>query len=350
MSETIVSAALWGQRADRIQASLDTYFGADGDQLLHNWHPLRPGDDDTFNYWWLAHALEARLDAFERTGDPRWRDAAVAVRDNILARNRGSLFNDYFDDMLWFGIALLRLHEATSERRYLDEAVKIWHHVRDEGWNDECGGGIAWRKQQLWYKNTPSNGTFVILGARLHRATWDTEYQDWARRSLDWLDKTLRGTDGFIEDGVNRENDGRVDTQWRFTYNQGLYIGACVELAAVSGDSTLLDRALVTARTAFRELSADGVLLDDGTGGDEGLFKGIMYRYAGLLVQADPSATDIRELILGAGQVLWTRALDGDALLAGTDWRTPPAADAHVPYSAQLSAIIGTEVCRRVAG
>jgi predicted alpha-1,6-mannanase (GH76 family) len=360
MPTTPRSVALWGQRADQLQESLDTYFGTSGDQLFDNWHPLAPGDNDTFNYWWLAHALEARLDAFERTGDDKWLAAARAIHADIVRRNAGSLFNDYFDDMLWFGIATLRLHQATSEERYLRDAEALWRHVRAEGWNEECGGGIAWRKQQLAYKNTPSNGTFVILSARLHQTVGDYEYLEWGRQTLEWLEKTLRRDDGFVEDGINREGDGRIDTQWRFTYNQGLYIGACVALASVTSgvmsevasDSSLLDRALVTARTGFAELSVDGVLMDEGDGGDEGLFKGVMYRYAGELAEALPVAgSDIRELILAAGETLWTRALDGGSgsLLAGTDWRSPLPPDAHVPYSAQLSAIIGTEVCARLA-
>ncbi|MFE3516651.1 glycoside hydrolase family 76 protein [Streptomyces sp. NPDC059166] len=353
-------SARWYERADRIQDSLDRYFGTEAPQLFDNWRPLQAGDNETFNYWWLAHVIDARLDAYLRSQEPGRLDQARTVHANILERNGGSLFNDYFDDMLWYAIATLRLAEAETgeEARltYLAQAEALWRHVHELGWNEQCGGGIAWRKSQLYYKNTPSNGTFVILSARLHRHTGRPEYLLRARETFDWLTRTLLRPDGFVEDGLNRQEDGKLDTQWEFTYNQGLYIGACVELAATidSADAAnageaeaLLDRALATDRAAYARLAVDGVPLDDGDGGDEGLFKGILMRYAGLLAQAldaahRPSdAQEVRERLLTATGVLWDRALCGEELLAGPDWRKQDPG--HFPYSAQVSAIMATE-------
>jgi predicted alpha-1,6-mannanase (GH76 family) len=70
----------------------------------------------TFNYWWLAHTIDVRLDAYERSEDRKWVEAAEAAYRNILARNRGSFFNDFFDDMLWRGVAILRLHDVRGRR------------------------------------------------------------------------------------------------------------------------------------------------------------------------------------------------------------------------------------------
>ena len=167
--------ALWAGRADLAQVSLTALWGAPAPQMLHNAHPA--GDDTLFNYWWLAHVIDCRIDAYLRTGDDRWRDEAAAVARNIAERN-GSLYNDYFDDMLWYGLALLRLAEisegeaaAAAER----DAVDLWEHVLADGWTDVHGGSVSWRRQQPDYKNTPSNGPFIILGARLARRTGRAE-------------------------------------------------------------------------------------------------------------------------------------------------------------------------------
>jgi predicted alpha-1,6-mannanase (GH76 family) len=333
------SVPLWNQRADLAQASLDRYFAAPEPQLLHNRYPFHPGDDDVFNFWWLAHVLDVRLDAYLRTGDPAWLIEARRVFDNILARNGGSPFNDYFDDMLWLGLATLRLADATGSDSLRSVSVRIWEHVRSHGWNEHQGGGIAWRVAQPYYKNTPANGPFIILSARLGELAW-------ARRTMEWLEKTLVCPDGFVHDGINRASDGRIDEHWRFTYNQGLYIGACVELARATGDDSYLRRAARTARTAVSELMSGGVFADEGEGGDEGLFKGIFYRYAKLLVDAtgDPG---LRSVLLGSTTILWEQGFAEGETLAGNDWRKPPAG--QVAYSTQLSAIMATEACAALA-
>jgi predicted alpha-1,6-mannanase (GH76 family) len=345
----------WPQRAELLQEGLERNFGA----LLRpfrNWHPAGWGDWKSLNYWWLAHAIEARLDAYERSGSRHRLEQAERIFRFVVWRNGRSLFNDYFDDMGWLGIAALRLADLTGSARYRQAAADLWHHVHTLGWNDAAGGGIAWRKQQLAYKNTPSNGTFIILGARLYRQAGEAEYLDGATRAFDWLERTLRRPDGFIEDGINSKNDGRID-DWKFSYNQGLYMGACAELAAAADGhsdlrhSELTERAFVTERAAWAELADGGVLADRGDGGDVALFKGVWYRYAAQLALSDGAATDaserVRAHLFGGCDILWERGLRGGALLAGPDWREP--ASGRVPLSAQLAAVIATEACARLA-
>ncbi|WP_223623934.1 glycoside hydrolase family 76 protein [Microbacterium sp. EST19A] len=345
---TSTTAETWSAHADIAQQSLDHFFRVGGSQYLANSHPHDRGNTEVFNYWWLAHVIDARTDAWERSGDPAWRSLAIVARDNIVERNGGQLFNDYFDDMLWFALALERVHEATGEQQYLDEAIAIWDHVIAEGWNDTLGWSLAWRKQQLAYKNTPANGPLVILGVRLSRHDDSRDYLGCARTAFDWLTANLVGADGFVEDGVNREGDGAVDTQWRFTYNQGLYVGAAVELFGATGDRSYLERAVQTAVAAVRSLSDGTVFPDEGDGGDEGLFKGVYYRYLGELLAvlaAEDSFADERaelEAFLRAGtDALWANGLVGGRLRPGNDWSKGPVE--WIPYSTMVSAIFAVE-------
>jgi predicted alpha-1,6-mannanase (GH76 family) len=340
----------WGQRADRLQGSIGALYGAPWPQYLHNTVPFAEGDDATFNYWWLAHLMDCRLDAYERSGDEQWLDEARTVHRNIVERNAGSLFNDYFDDMLWFALATLRLAELGGEQRYEDDAVALWDHVVEHGWNDAHGPSLAWRKQQLEYKNTPANAPLAILGARLHRRTGKSDYLETAWAALDWLSRTLRRPDGFVEDGINRVGDGQIDVQWRFTYNQGVYVGAVLELEPYVDGRVALGDAVQTARVAIEQLSDGSVFYDEGPDGDEGLFKGIFYRYAALLAARLPVGSADRELLDGflrrSTDALWSAGLAGQddsagALLAGNDWSTPPSG--RVYYSTELSALMATE-------
>nr|WP_281360955.1 glycoside hydrolase family 76 protein [Schumannella luteola] len=295
-------------------------------------------------------------------------DQAVRVHENILERNAGELFNDYFDDMLWFALASLRLADALDARdgagageRYRSDAIALWEHVREFGWNDALGASVAWRKQQPYYKNTPANGPFVILGARLFRATGDRRFVDYAVRAFTWLTLNLVDAEtGFVEDGVNREQDGVVDRQWRFTYNQGLYVGAAVALAEAgvgeheTAAGALVPAALRTARTAIRELSSDGSVFDDeGDGGDEGLFKGVFYRYLGTLLPhlAPEERAELGGFVESSTDALWASSMSGaDAdgglaeavLRPDDDWSRTSEAPIH--YSTLLSAVMAVEL------
>lgn len=336
----------WGEIADLAQHSLDQLFRAPGPQHLHNSHPAGTGDAATFNYWWLAHVVDARVDAWVRTGDPVWLDRAAATAAHVVERNEGSLTNDYFDDMLWFGLALLRLHEATGAPEHLQDALALWDHVVAHGWNDAQGTSLAWREQQLEYKNTPANGPLVILSLRLERVLPGTrDFRTYASTALAWLERTLVRPDGFVEDGINREGDGRIDTQWRFTYNQGLYVGALVEWWAATEDSTALARAEQTALTAVVELSDGTVFRDEGDGGDEGLFKGVYYRYLGTLLPVlDPASATRRrlaEFLRASTDALVTHGVHDGVLRPGDDWSRPW--EGPIPYSTLLSAIMAVE-------
>jgi predicted alpha-1,6-mannanase (GH76 family) len=338
-------------RADVAQRSLDHFWGAPQPQLLDNVHPLGDDDDNrTFNYWWLAHVIDCRLDAYERTGDASWRAAAELALANLVERNGGSLFNDYFDDMLWLGLAALRLADLGAGEGYRAAAVELWDHVAEHGWNPTLGESLAWRKQQLDYKNTPANGPFIILALRLSRALGDERFRELAERSYNWLTDTLVDpATGFVEDGINREGDGRIDTQWRFSYNQGLYIGASVELFEATGNPDHLESARRTARTAIEQLSDGTVFVDEGDGGDEGLFKGVFFRYLRpLLAHLDDQERAFHEAFLDAATAtLWRSSFDGEWLRAGNDWRQSP--EGRVAYSTQLSAIMALELQAAIA-
>jgi predicted alpha-1,6-mannanase (GH76 family) len=202
---------------------------------------------------------------------------------------------------------------------------------------------MAWRRQQLSYKNTPANGPFAILSARFG-ARGDERALGYAQRGFDWLTRWMRNADGIVADGINRTGDGATDP-WRFTYNQGLYIGAAVALAEVTGDRIPLMLAEETALASIRSLAAGGVFAGEADGGDEGLFRGVFYRYLGTLLPhlavGASSTAALASFLRGSTDQLWAHGMRDDWLLAGDDWRTPP--QGPVTLATQLSAVMAVE-------
>ena len=276
----------YSSQADLGQVSLQRLFMQTGKPIYNNVYPLAdPEENRVFNYWWIAHLIDVRIDGFLRCRNPDYREGAAAVYGANRHRNHDTLVHEYYDDMLWNGLAALRLYTISGDRDALADAREVCDDVYQTAWNSAAGGGFAWKRTQIGYKNTPANAPWMILALRLYQIEQRPEYLARSLATLHWLHYTLVDPKReFVNDGINRLGDGEVD-HWTFTYNQGVYIGALIEFYHVTHDQRYLQRALRCARTAIEVFSKHQILVDEGDGGDIGLFKGILYRYLALLYQ-----------------------------------------------------------------
>lgn len=330
----------WSARAQAAQAALDRLFWNEDISMYNIETPCPDGACNTiFHYWWMAHAVDALVDGYLRTQESLYADRLSQLHDGLIARNGGSFLNELYDDMEWMAIAWLRAYAAIGDERYKAAALVLWEDIQT-GWNDHMGGGIAWQKSQLDYKNTPANAPAVILAVRLYRAFGKEDDLQWALRIYQWLKSHLIDPgSGFVWDGMNRTGDGKIDKEWEFTYCQGVYIGAGVELYSVTKDEAYLQDAIRTAGAAKARLAneATGILPDEGDG-DGGLFKGILMRYLGELARVAPGRSVAEELLQRNAQMLWERGRDASRQLFHTDWTSPPPE--RVTLSTQLSAVM----------
>ncbi|WP_274365731.1 glycoside hydrolase family 76 protein [Paenibacillus thermotolerans] len=335
-TETSYEWGLKAGQAEQAQSSLNELFWNEETNLFRNKYQCS-NCNGQFHYWWQAHAIDTLIDGYERTGDHAYIDRAAALFDGVTSRNSG-ITNHFYDDMLWMGLALLRLSEITQDERHEHAVFELWEDVKT-GWNDRQGGGIAWNKSQLGYKNTPSNAPAVILAARLYQKYGNEEDMEWAKKIYAWEKSTLVDpASGLVWDGINRTGDGSIDKNWRFTYNQGTFIGASVELYRATGDPAYLTAAARTAETT-RNLFAnrDGVIQENGAG-DAGLFKGILVRYLKELFMADASRVHAAFMILKSAESAWNEAGTGGGVLFGSSWSNAPSVP--VDLSQQLSGVM----------
>jgi predicted alpha-1,6-mannanase (GH76 family) len=331
----------WPDRAEQAQAVLRDLFHDDPTGLYRVSHPPRETTDKLM-YWWQAHTIDALVDGYERSHDQTYLDRAAALWDSVKRHNLAPT-NQYYDDMEWMALALLRLNSHTDNSELRADIDTLWADIKT-GWNDQQGGGIAWRKTQPGYKNTPANAPAAILAARLYQQTRDPEDLAWAQKIYAWLTDHLVDPDtGFVWDGINRKGDDATDKHWAFSYNQGVRIGAAVELYRATGEARYLSDARRTFDSAIARLADERGLIREPGGGDRGLFKGIFFRYVGLWADTDPlthpqARPDADRCIQRHAEDLWQRIADHNPLLVPPDWTG--AGDTPVDLSVQLSGVM----------
>jgi hypothetical protein len=156
----------------------------------------------------------------------------------------------YYDDNAWIGLCFAQLHLQTGEARWLRRARKVFRFVRE---GQDPDGGMRWVERRR-ARHACSAAPAAQLALRLHLADGDDDTLAFARRTLAWLDLSLRMRGGLYADHVDAR--GRVQRSiW--TYNQGAAAGALWLLHAATGDVSAVDRARQTAASSLRRFGAE---------------------------------------------------------------------------------------------
>lgn len=306
------------QACEVVHDSLIKYFWDEKEGVFKNHYPIR--EDENWVYWWHAHTLDCLLDGYLRTKDLKYLEVFQKEYDGTYRKNGDTFLHNWYDDMEWMALVLLRIWDENQEPHYKEQVFLLWEDIKT-GWNDNQGGGLAWRKNQLDYKNTPANAPAAILAFRLYQRFHREEDLQWGTKILDWNIKYLTDPDNsFVLDGINRQGDNKIDFEWKFTYNQGVVIGALLELYKINKKEEHINLAIRIARTAKRLLADNnkGILPYEGID-DCGLFKGIFVRYLYELIQIKPELSDLKEWLIFNGKSLVEMGINKDGLIGG-DW------------------------------
>lgn len=138
----------WDAAADSSSVTLiDRFWNTEENYFNYG----NDGSIKDFHYWPQAHAMDVMIDAYNRTGDSKYSDLFDKWYVGIKAKNGGSYWNNFYDDMEWIALTMIRLYEVTDENKYLETSQEMWNEIKT-GWNDYAGGGIAWTHDRLWSK------------------------------------------------------------------------------------------------------------------------------------------------------------------------------------------------------
>ncbi len=247
--------------------------------------------------WWnSAVALATVIDYMRQTGDTTYAwvvDRTFQVDKASFpagARSSDPIDGDFIsratDDAEWWALAWVDAYDLTHDTKYLNEAVTIANYVNGLWDTGTCGGGVWWDRERT-YKNAVTNGLWVRLTAELHnRMAGDSLWLGRATTAWNWFQHSgLINSSGLVNDGLTAGCANNGQTVW--SYNQGLAIGAAVEIWRATGDAGALStaRTLASAALASPSLVTNGILTESCDGpsascDDNGKqFKGVFMRY-----------------------------------------------------------------------
>ena len=234
------------------------------------------GDYYKADFWDYAEIFEMTDDFYEITGDETYKEQIDEMYRYVIGRYKENWeYNPYNDDIMWLVIALTRATLLTGDGKYAAVAKLNYDLTFERAWDEKLGGGLYWRIEKRG-KNSCVNCPGAIAACLLYKVFGDKAYIDKARKIMKWQKENLVREDGKVYDNIGLH--GRIQEK-TWTYNEGTYIGACTLLYKLTGEKEYLADAGKAAFYTKNELYASEIMNDEGEGGDQPGFKGILSRW-----------------------------------------------------------------------
>lgn len=252
-------------------------------------------------WWGDAEMIETVLDAFETTGDAKYKEMFDELYTNFTSRNKIDWsYNEYNDDIAWMVIAATRGYLMFDNRRYLSHAQANFDKMYARALLPS--GMLRWKETPLNNMGTNSciNGPAEVAACYLAIATGDDSYNEKAKKLYQLQRQYLYDASlGRVYDSGSWNNGSfSLVNNWSSTYNQGTYLGAAVMLYNRYKDEMYKNDAHKIAEWTKNNLcDANGVIKVCGSGNDLQGFKGILMRYLRryLVDLAQPNYVDLMQ-------------------------------------------------------
>ncbi|MHB8416758.1 MAG: glycoside hydrolase family 76 protein [Myxococcales bacterium] len=315
--------------------------------LASSWASSGGASNSATGYWTFAQGFDAVLDAAFRTGGFRgtldtFYDAASSEKTGYSS----GFSSNYYDDESWMTLALIRAYDFSGDATFLTTAESVYADI-EGAWDTSCCGAIPgglWWDRAHTQKATASNAGPVIAGVRLASRTGNAADLSFAQQAYGYWRSNFVNAANQVADHIDAATGNLV--WWKFTYDEGLMIGAALELHEATGGAAYLADARAFAAWMLAnetETTGAGPVLFDGTNancnGDCEQFKGIGYRYLNELAAVDPTLAGTA-VLPSSPAAIWNAARGaGDVFSA--DWAGPaPAASTQVDVRAVTSALM----------
>ncbi|KAF9900796.1 hypothetical protein EC991_006882 [Linnemannia zychae] len=315
--------------------------------LNRNWYNQDTGLWD--GAWWQSANALTTLADFARLQPTAANPLGIANIIQNTVKNAPKKFpgfiNSFYDDEGWWAMGLIHSYDATGDESYLETAVDIFNDMKT-GSGTPCKGGIFWSKDRK-YVNAVANELYIAVAAALaNRIPSNSTYAQIAITEWRWFQGTgMINGQNLINDGLdgNCKNNG-LQT---WTVNQGVILGALVELSKSQPGGEVLNTARVLAKAAIKALSnQNGILVEidkcemqaSACGFDAKQFKGVFVRNLGYLNQVI-NDEEIRAFILKNADSIWSKNRDVNNKM-GVAWAGPVIAVNGASHGSALDALV----------
>eukprot|EP01105_Mastigella_eilhardi_P005618 TRINITY_DN17277_c0_g1_i1.p1 TRINITY_DN17277_c0_g1~~TRINITY_DN17277_c0_g1_i1.p1 ORF type:complete len:361 (-),score=58.18 TRINITY_DN17277_c0_g1_i1:79-1161(-) len=293
-----------------------------------------PSDGNLSEYWNYAQCYDAVLDGVElqrAQGVCAPLDYAGYAEKMYAGQEARGWGRDYMDDMNWMALALLRAYDLFGDDKYLQTASMLFDKIQG-AWDSLCCGDLCggiWWDTAHTQKATASNAGPVITAVRLYSKTKNPTILSFAQKVFDfwWANmvdqNTFQVADHFDGQGSK--------TWWKFTYNEGLVVGACVAMYNATRDASYLDKAHSVASfmcsSETVQVPSYGPVLNDGTADrcsdtDCAQFKGIGFRYLHALNAVAPRS-QYKSVLTACPKAIYGVDQQAATGLFGPAWQGP---------------------------
>lgn len=249
-------------------------------------------------YWTQAHAMDVIVYSYERHKNDESKTLANKFKNYMsywytnkannymgaAASSGGNytmFYNNYTDDMCWIALTLLHMNEATGTAKYYNAAKGIFdNYIIARKVEDEETGGwkLPWSYDNENNKkafNACTQAPATLIAIKLYARTEDSKYLDYAKKLYLYTSKKIVFSDGRVEDPP-------------LTYTQGTFAEACRWLYHYTDEGStaknkyknLAYTYINYAFTSGRCTNGQGILRDEGSSGDQSIFKAVLIPYA----------------------------------------------------------------------
>ena len=203
--------------------------------------------------------------------------------------------NPFTDDMCWITLTLLHIGEATGTAAYSTIARQIFDNyiIKRANEDEETGGlWLPWNTDAGSGPNACTQSPATLIAAKLYQKYGTEKYLDYAKKLYAYTSKKIVKADYRVEEPP-------------LTYTQGTFAEACRILYHVTDESATTKgkyknfayQYLNYAFTSTRCTSGSYILRDEGSSGDQSIFKAVLIPYAVNFVLDTEMTTQYRKNI-----------------------------------------------------
>ncbi|KAI4720352.1 hypothetical protein E4T48_03287 [Aureobasidium sp. EXF-10727] len=286
---------------------------------------LRAKDSSSF----LTSITDGPNGVFKHTLSSQGKDSTGALN-----------WDDFFDDQLWWVVALIKTYDVTKDTSFLTTANATFTSVNlnNKPANNPCGGlANAYPHEQYLVKSSTIATVLYVEAAALLAVRYPAQsnyFINLAKTQWSWLSKNIL-IDGIMQSDALTGSPPSCGNNHAFlTYIEGVALQALVALYHATNDASYLSTAdtlatkLLSGKYGMMDANKIAQEFCDADGScnpDTAQFKGVMMRGLRTLRDAKPNAANgaIQGFLTKNADSIWANDRQSGTNLLGERWAGP---------------------------